>query len=368
MTCGANNARDIDGSCPTNSTTTNDGTYSATRNHGPYNPSSCHYGSNNTASSHHGSNNSSTRYYRPHNSASYPTTPPPVTTEPTPEPGTTTRNSRTTTTTTSGSSSRGGHTNPGPGPATSTSDGTAKPSNSASSGSTSSSNKTGITIGVVVGAVVIAGGIGVWVFRKWKLSPSRQFKSKIRSSATVGGINGGMGGAAGAAIGGDDDYGAYTDIFRPPAHDSAVGGPAMASSMAPVSVAGSSPPLQHQQQPLPQTQSQHELGMYDQQGGQGGQVSGHSPSHQHLSTASAVAASTTVPDYSQYRYATGYESGIPESILGNGGGPHNGGGGYGQQLYQQPYSMFGENSVYHPEGSVSSNGRSTGQFLRELGE
>jgi hypothetical protein len=36
----------------------------------------------------------------------------------------------------------------------------------------SSSNKAGITIGVVVGAVVVAGGIGVWVFRKWKLSVS----------------------------------------------------------------------------------------------------------------------------------------------------------------------------------------------------
>jgi hypothetical protein len=36
----------------------------------------------------------------------------------------------------------------------------------------SSSNKAGITIGVVVGAVVIAGGISVWVFRKWKLSVS----------------------------------------------------------------------------------------------------------------------------------------------------------------------------------------------------
>ncbi|KAK3844632.1 MAG: hypothetical protein J3R72DRAFT_437621 [Linnemannia gamsii] len=303
-----------------------------------------------------------------------PTTPPPVTTpEPTPEPGTTTTTKKRTTTTTTSSSSRGEHTNPGPGPATSTSDGSTKPSNTASSGSTSSSNKTGITIGVVVGAIVIAGGIGVWVFRKWKLSPSRQFKSKIRNSAPVGGINGGMGGASGAAIGaaigGDDDYDAYADIFRPQAHDSAVGGPAMASSMAPVSVAGSSPPMQHQQQTLPQTQSQYELGMYDQQAGQGGQGGqGHSPNHQHMSMSSAVTAATTVPDYSQYRYATGYESGIPESILGNGQGGHHTGYGQQQQQYEQPYSMFGENSVYHPEGSVSSNGRSTGHFLRELRE
>jgi hypothetical protein len=177
-----------------------------------------------------------------------------------------------------------------------------------------------------------------------------------------------MGGAGGAVIRGDDDYDAYTDIFRPPAHDSALGGPAMASSMAPASVAGSSPPLQHQQQSMAQTQSQYELGMYDQQGGQG--QGGHSPNHQHISMTSTTSPLTTVPDYSQYRYATGYESGISESVLGNGSGHFSGGGGgYGQQnQYQQPYSMFGENSVYHPEGSVSSNGRSAGQFLKELRE
>lgn len=137
----------------------------------------------------------------------------------------------------------------------------------------------------------------------------------------------------------------------------------MASSMAPVSVAGSSPT--HQQQQLPQSQSQYELGMYDQQQGQQ-QVQGHSPNHQHISMTSAAPASITVPDYSQYRYATGYESGIPESILGNGGGYQHGGG-Y-QERNSQPYSMFENNHAYHPDGSVSSNGRSTGQFLRELRE
>ncbi|KAF9099509.1 hypothetical protein BGX23_001654 [Mortierella sp. AD031] len=220
----------------------------------------------------------------------------------------------------------------------------------------SSSNKAAITIGVVVGAIVIAGGIGVWVFRKWKLSPSRQFKSKIRSSTTVGDIGGGMAGG-GAAIGGDDDYDAYTDIFRPQAHESAVG-PAMASSMTPASIAGSSPPMQHQQQQLPQSQSQYELGLYEQQGQ--GQGQGHSPNHQHMNMSSAA---TTVPDYSQYRYATGYESGIPESVLGNGGG---GGGGHGYH-YEQPYMMF-DNQAYQPDSTVSSNGRSQGQFLRELRE
>jgi hypothetical protein len=36
----------------------------------------------------------------------------------------------------------------------------------------SAGNKTSITIGVVIAAILIAAGIGVWVFRKWKLSVS----------------------------------------------------------------------------------------------------------------------------------------------------------------------------------------------------
>ncbi|KAF9944316.1 hypothetical protein BGZ65_012247, partial [Modicella reniformis] len=36
------------------------------------------------------------------------------------------------------------------------------------------------TAGIVVGSVVVAAAIGIWVFRKWKLSPSRDFQSKIR--------------------------------------------------------------------------------------------------------------------------------------------------------------------------------------------
>ncbi|KAF9190643.1 hypothetical protein BGZ51_008390 [Haplosporangium sp. Z 767] len=37
-----------------------------------------------------------------------------------------------------------------------------------------------VTAGIVVGSVVVAAAIGIWVFRKWKLSPSRDFQSKIR--------------------------------------------------------------------------------------------------------------------------------------------------------------------------------------------
>ncbi|KAG0197937.1 hypothetical protein BGX28_008569, partial [Mortierella sp. GBA30] len=36
------------------------------------------------------------------------------------------------------------------------------------------------TAAIVVASVVIAAAIGIWVFRKWKLSPSRDFQSKIR--------------------------------------------------------------------------------------------------------------------------------------------------------------------------------------------
>ncbi|KAF9361427.1 hypothetical protein BGX34_007137 [Mortierella sp. NVP85] len=36
------------------------------------------------------------------------------------------------------------------------------------------------TIAVIVGSVIVAAGIGIWVFRKWMLSPSRDFQSKIR--------------------------------------------------------------------------------------------------------------------------------------------------------------------------------------------
>ncbi|KAF9403269.1 hypothetical protein BGZ94_004665 [Podila epigama] len=36
------------------------------------------------------------------------------------------------------------------------------------------------TAGIVVASVVVAAAIGIWVFRKWKLSPSRDFQSKIR--------------------------------------------------------------------------------------------------------------------------------------------------------------------------------------------
>ncbi|KAF9970924.1 hypothetical protein BGZ73_006204 [Actinomortierella ambigua] len=75
----------------------------------------------------------------------------------------------------------------GPGRTTTLSSGTsvtmsASPTNSAPPKETggSSSTDTLRTVAIVVGAVIIAAAIGIWVFRKWKLSPSRDFQSKIR--------------------------------------------------------------------------------------------------------------------------------------------------------------------------------------------
>ncbi|KAF9351501.1 hypothetical protein BGX26_010503, partial [Mortierella sp. AD094] len=176
-----------------------------------------------------------------------------------------------------------------------------KPPSAGSSDSNSSSNKTAITIGVVVGAVVIAGGIAVWIFRKAKLTPSKQFKSKIRNSE--------LGGSGGLPdLGGDaGDHDNYADIFRPPNH--ATERPLTATSMAMTaagaapSVTGSSPHSQHNYYQCQDYQD------YQQ------------PQHM-------IISSQTVPDYSQYRYAQGghgsimssagggYESGVNEAVVG----------------------------------------------------
>ncbi|KAF9198758.1 hypothetical protein BGZ49_000329 [Haplosporangium sp. Z 27] len=52
------------------------------------------------------------------------------------------------------------------------------PSNTSNS-SSPSANKLAAA-GIVVGSVVVAAAVGIWVFRKWKLSPSRGFQDKIR--------------------------------------------------------------------------------------------------------------------------------------------------------------------------------------------
>ncbi|KAL1921556.1 uncharacterized protein VTP21DRAFT_11272 [Calcarisporiella thermophila] len=39
-----------------------------------------------------------------------------------------------------------------------------------------------MTAGIAIGCVVVAAGIGIFIFRKWKLSPSNRFKDKMRGS------------------------------------------------------------------------------------------------------------------------------------------------------------------------------------------
>ncbi|KAG0000652.1 hypothetical protein BGZ79_005642 [Entomortierella chlamydospora] len=180
-------------------------------------------------------------------------------------------------------------------------DGSVSKSPNTGSSDSSLSNKTAITIGVAVGAVVIAGSIAVWIFRKAKLSPSRQFKSKIRSSE--------LGGSSGSRDFEIDtrDQDNYADIFRPlnhtterPLTTNSIGGTGVGAAP---SVTGSSPQSQHRDYQYQDYQD------YQQ------------PQHM-------ITSSQTVPDYSQYRYAQGghgpvmsgagggYESGVNEAIIG----------------------------------------------------
>ncbi|CAG8556589.1 4544_t:CDS:2, partial [Cetraspora pellucida] len=57
--------------------------------------------------------------------------------------------------------------------------------NSANSNDSSSSTSI-ITAAIVVGTVVVAAAIGIWIFRKWKLTPSRNFKEKIQPVVDFG--------------------------------------------------------------------------------------------------------------------------------------------------------------------------------------
>ncbi|GJJ75343.1 hypothetical protein EMPS_07701 [Entomortierella parvispora] len=54
------------------------------------------------------------------------------------------------------------------------------PTNQSASDSNTGTNSQLKVTGIIVGSVVVAAAIGIWVFRKWKLSPSRDFQSKIR--------------------------------------------------------------------------------------------------------------------------------------------------------------------------------------------
>ncbi|KAF9941954.1 hypothetical protein BGZ67_003525 [Mortierella alpina] len=157
-----------------------------------------------------------------------------------------------------------------------------------------------------------------------RFGPSRQFKTKIRSS--VGGSI-----VPNRADDNPDDYEMYSDIFRPAVHDSGFPGVVAASSMA-----GSSPQMQHvhyEQQPY----DDHEQQMTPSQ-------------QQHVS----LSATSTVPDYGQYRQqgqerwvddGYGYDAVVNEAIIGSSGGPY-----------------------YPPTYASQDNGGPNDHFLRELRE
>ncbi|KAF9206613.1 hypothetical protein BGZ59_011597 [Podila verticillata] len=200
-----------------------------------------------------------------------------------------------------------------------------KPSTLPTAKNESGDNKTSITIGVVIAAILISAGIGVWVFRKWKLSPSRQFKSKIRSGSIGGG-------AAAAAIGsghGDNpsEYNSYDNIFRPHPHESTVPMTmAGAAATTGVSMMGG----------MPANEYEYESYDYPSQPPMAHQY--HQP---HMSMSSAAGS---VTDYGQYRYppstsSVGYDPNVvAHSMAAHGGGSPGSGHhlhGYGSQDYSQ---------------------------------
>ncbi|KAG0291653.1 hypothetical protein BGZ98_002950, partial [Dissophora globulifera] len=257
-------------------------------------------------------------------------------------------------------------------------------------------SSTGTTIGIVVAAILIAGAIGVWIFRKWKLAPSRQFKSKIaghsdhESGSTAGltcasaGVGGAAAGGAAAIYGGsihDDcsDYqSSYDNIYhqhsntnllshdptKQPQMESIIMMDGSASILA--ATAMSSPAATYQQQqhyPHPYDIPQHPQdygyeheyqARYEDQQQYGyhhlqqqGQMHHQYPQHQqHLSMSRHTSGSVT--NYGQYRHAhsESMASSVPSvaMVSGRGGPIGNGGGvpgmghnihGYGSEDYTQ---------------------------------
>ncbi|KAF9280137.1 hypothetical protein BGZ88_012362 [Linnemannia elongata] len=163
------------------------------------------------------------------------------------------------------------------------------------------SNTTALTVGLIVAVLIIATFIGIWIFRKWKLSLSRPFKRKIIGGSTKGGA------AASAVVygsekghGGHSEYNSYDEMIRPEAYDIAPP-PAMTSvsMVAPAytaAVAGSEYEYgyAHYEQMQQQQQQQTMGGDTNYQSYQYGHSSGAVPA---MSEASAMRASvTTIPN------------------------------------------------------------------------
>ncbi|KAF9348020.1 hypothetical protein BGX34_002751 [Mortierella sp. NVP85] len=124
-----------------------------------------------------------------------------------------------------------------------------------SSKSSASSSNTGATVGIIVAALIVAAIIGVWVFRKWMLSPSRKFKSKLSGNPSDSefGATAGAGAIAGAGVYGHatSDYTtSYDNMYanQPPMEAITSGGP---SALA-------APAMGYQQQQQQQQQQQYQ--------------------------------------------------------------------------------------------------------------
>ncbi|KAG0280331.1 hypothetical protein BGZ95_010532 [Linnemannia exigua] len=87
-------------------------------------------------------------------------------------------------------------------------------------------NQMALTVGVIVAAIVIATVVGIWIFRKWKLSPSRQFKRKITGGSAGAGV---VYGTGSSGHGDRSEYNSYDEIIRPEAYEN--GSPQMTSVM-----------------------------------------------------------------------------------------------------------------------------------------
>ncbi|KAG0302648.1 hypothetical protein BGZ97_002232 [Linnemannia gamsii] len=81
------------------------------------------------------------------------------------------------------------------------------------------SNAMALTIGVIIAAVVVASFIGIWIFRKWKITPSRQFKSKIAAGSTGGAGASAVIYGSGKGHGDRSEYNSCEKIYRPEANE-----------------------------------------------------------------------------------------------------------------------------------------------------
>ncbi|KAF9101508.1 hypothetical protein BGX27_011449, partial [Mortierella sp. AM989] len=223
------------------------------------------------------------------------------------------------------------------------------------------SNSVGITLGVVIAAIVIAGVIGIWIFRKWKLSPSRQFKSKITGGAST---TAGAGGYSGYNQQDDtSNYDSYDNFFR---HDSATTialppQPSMESVAATSVIATTTlatpavvyqqpnhtyeyPEQEYNNQEYPYSHQEH-LQEYPEYSDHQEHLQ-HQQQQQHLQPRMSVDGSVT--DYGQYRHSAGAAS------LGTAAMPSNG--------------ECSSNTGHNLNGYGSEDYTHNDQFLRELRE